>query len=117
MPHRNTRNDQLFCWEKNWWPAIPVSYLDPSRPTALELLGKPFVVWRDREGRWKCFGDECPHRLAPLSGAHGQLGILVVSMQAFALTECTILCTTELYAWILFLLWYKNASDNHMHLN
>lgn len=33
----------------------------------IQLLGKRFVVWADKERQWHCFEDLCPHRLAPLS--------------------------------------------------
>ncbi|CAN0541269.1 unnamed protein product, partial [Ectocarpus sp. 8 AP-2014] len=32
-----------------------------------QLLGKNLVVWRNKEGRWSCFDDRCPHRAAPLT--------------------------------------------------
>lgn len=28
---------------------------------------KDLVLWRDGEGKWRCFADRCPHRLVPLS--------------------------------------------------
>ena len=64
-----TTSSSAFAWERNWWPVMPLSYLDPSRPTPVELLGMPLVVWQDGSGAWRCFQDMCPHRLAPLSGA------------------------------------------------
>lgn len=42
--------------------------LDPSRPTALTLLGQPLAVWRDGDGEWRVLEDRCSHRLAPLTG-------------------------------------------------
>ncbi len=57
----------IFQWTKQWYPVAVVDFLDPSRPHAMQLLGKDIVVWRDGSGKWRCFEDFCPHRLAPLS--------------------------------------------------
>lgn len=58
-----------FPWTKQWWPLIPLDYLDPGRPTGLTVLGLPLVIWWDgQRGEWRAFKDSCPHRLAPLSG-------------------------------------------------
>lgn len=58
---------QPFQWTKQWYPIAVVDFLDASRPHAMQLLGKDLVVWRDGKGKWRCFADACPHRLAPLS--------------------------------------------------
>lgn len=57
----------IFQWTKQWYPVAVVDFLDPSRPHAMQLLGKDIVLWRDGSGKWRCFEDFCPHRLAPLS--------------------------------------------------
>ncbi|MBV8884491.1 MAG: Rieske 2Fe-2S domain-containing protein [Chroococcidiopsidaceae cyanobacterium CP_BM_RX_35] len=57
----------VFQWTKQWYPVAVVDFLDPSRPQAMQLLGKDLVLWRDGVGKWRCFEDFCPHRLAPLS--------------------------------------------------
>jgi len=57
----------IFQWTKQWYPVAVVDFLDPSRPHAMQLLGKDIVLWRDGSGKWRCFEDCCPHRLAPLS--------------------------------------------------
>ncbi len=57
----------LFQWTKQWYAVAVVEFLDPSRPHAMQLLGKDIVLWRDGSGKWRCFEDFCPHRLAPLS--------------------------------------------------
>ncbi len=59
-----------FDWERQWYPMAFVVDLDPSRPHAIQLLGKDLVLWRDGAGEWRCFEDRCPHRLAPLSGGN-----------------------------------------------
>lgn len=56
-----------FSWTKQWYPIAAVQDLDPTRPHAEMLLGEKLVVWRDAESQWRCFVDECPHRLVPLS--------------------------------------------------
>lgn len=38
-----------------------------TKPLTLQLLGKDLVAWRNKEGRWTCFDDRCPHRAAPLT--------------------------------------------------
>lgn len=63
----NAQEEGTFQWTKQWYPIAVVDFLDPSRPHALQLLGKDIVVWRDGSGKWRCFEDFCPHRLAPLS--------------------------------------------------
>jgi nitrite reductase/ring-hydroxylating ferredoxin subunit len=59
--------EAIFQWTKQWYPVAVVDFLDPSRPHAMQLLGKDIVLWRDGSGKWRCFEDFCPHRLAPLS--------------------------------------------------
>jgi phenylpropionate dioxygenase-like ring-hydroxylating dioxygenase large terminal subunit len=59
---------EAFDWHKQWYPLAFVSYLDPSEPHPVELLGERLVLWRDAQQTWRCFEDKCPHRLAPLSG-------------------------------------------------
>jgi pheophorbide a oxygenase len=67
-----------FSWTAQWWPLLPVSYLDPRRPLPITLLGVDYVLWHDAgraaakgeeggAGEWRLFRDRCPHRLAPLS--------------------------------------------------
>ncbi|NET57705.1 MAG: Rieske 2Fe-2S domain-containing protein [Symploca sp. SIO2E6] len=56
-----------FSWTKQWYPVTPVSYLDPSHPTPITLLGKRLVIWRDQEEKWIAMDDTCPHKLAQLS--------------------------------------------------
>jgi phenylpropionate dioxygenase-like ring-hydroxylating dioxygenase large terminal subunit len=38
---------ELFQWTKQWYPVAVVDFLDPSRPHAMQLLGKDIVLWRD----------------------------------------------------------------------
>jgi len=60
--------------------------LDPSRPTAVKLLNKSLVLWRDGAGAWSCLEDKCPHRLAPLSEGRVEpkTGNLMCSYQCVA---------------------------------
>ncbi|XGV99721.1 MAG: Rieske 2Fe-2S domain-containing protein [Leptolyngbya sp. BL-A-14] len=58
---------ELFQWSKQWYPIAVVEFLDPTRPHGIQLLGKDLTLWRDGTGKWRCFEDACPHRLAPLS--------------------------------------------------
>ena len=61
------QEESTFQWTKQWYPVAVADFLDPSRPHAIQLLGKDLVLWRDNADRWHCFEDFCPHRLAPLS--------------------------------------------------
>ena len=56
-----------FSWTKQWYPITPMSYLDPSVPTPITLLGKKLVIWRDKQQKWVAMDDTCPHKLAQLS--------------------------------------------------
>ncbi|HEY9871981.1 MAG TPA: Rieske 2Fe-2S domain-containing protein, partial [Candidatus Obscuribacterales bacterium] len=49
--------EQTFQWTKQWYPVAVVDFLDPSRPYAMQLLGKDIVLWRDGVGIWRCFED------------------------------------------------------------
>ncbi len=60
-----------YPWLQNWYPVGVVEDLPNDRPTAITIFGRKLVLWRDAAGapaaRWRCFSDECPHRMAPLS--------------------------------------------------
>lgn len=56
-----------FDYRAAWYPLSPLEDLDPTRPTAVELLGRRYVVWKPRGESFRVFLDLCPHRLAPLS--------------------------------------------------
>ncbi len=56
-----------FSWTKQWYPITPISYLEPSHPTPITLLGKKLVIWRDQQQKWVAMDDTCPHKLAQLS--------------------------------------------------
>ena len=67
-----------FDYQAAWYPLAPLEDLDPARPTAVELLGRHYVIWRSPGEGFRVFLDLCPHRLAPLSEgrvdpARGQL--------------------------------------------
>ncbi|MEB3263580.1 MAG: Rieske 2Fe-2S domain-containing protein [Synechococcus sp.] len=57
-----------FAFAPHWYPLLPLEDLDPARPTAAELLGRPLVIWKPPgEDGFRVLLDRCPHRLAPLS--------------------------------------------------
>ncbi|KAL4418948.1 hypothetical protein ABPG77_001770 [Micractinium sp. CCAP 211/92] len=60
-----------YPWLQNWYPVGVVEDLPNDRPTPVTIFGRKLVLWRDAAGapaaRWRCFSDECPHRMAPLS--------------------------------------------------
>jgi hypothetical protein len=51
-----------FQWQSHWWPVQVSATVDPSRPHAIELLGRQLVLWRDSAEQWHCMEDACPHR-------------------------------------------------------
>lgn len=59
--------DELFNWNKAWYPLAVIEDLDPGRPNKLVLLGEDLVAWKDGESQWRVFEDRCPHRNVPLS--------------------------------------------------
>ncbi|CAI5934682.1 unnamed protein product [Closterium sp. NIES-65] len=54
-------------WNKAWYAVGVIADMDASRPHALTVVGRPLVLWRDASRTWRCFLDQCPHRLVPLS--------------------------------------------------
>lgn len=56
-----------FSWTGQWYPISPLSYLDPSHPIPVTLLGKKLVIWRDNHQKWVVMDDCCPHKLMQLS--------------------------------------------------
>jgi phenylpropionate dioxygenase-like ring-hydroxylating dioxygenase large terminal subunit len=67
LTHSKEQFNETFQWTKQWYPVAVVEFLDPSRPHKIELLGRELAIWRDGSGKWRCFANFCPHRLAPLS--------------------------------------------------
>jgi hypothetical protein len=51
-----------FKWTSYWYPVHVLESIDPTRPHALQLLGKQLVLWLDGQGKWQCMQDACPHR-------------------------------------------------------
>ena len=51
----NQNKEEVFQWTKQWYPVAVVDFLDPSRPHAIQLLGKDLVLWRDSLSKWSCF--------------------------------------------------------------
>jgi phenylpropionate dioxygenase-like ring-hydroxylating dioxygenase large terminal subunit len=56
-----------FSWTKQWYPISPLSYLNPSCPNPVTLIGKNLVIWRDKHQKWIVMDDFCAHKLAQLS--------------------------------------------------
>jgi len=52
---------------RDQWYAVFRSKQLGRRPVGLTRLGRPIVLWRDGEGRARCFLDRCCHRAAALS--------------------------------------------------
>lgn len=102
--HAHEETDKEFNWFKNWYPLVPVEYLDVEIPHRFQLLGMDLVIWKDAPieggvfgskkdrkkgakrvgGEWRVFADECPHRKVPLSeGRVEDDGSLLCSYHAF----------------------------------
>ncbi|CAI5517929.1 unnamed protein product [Closterium sp. Naga37s-1] len=58
---------ERFEWSRAWYAVGVVANMEASRPHALTVLVRPLVLWRDASLSWRCFLDQCPHRLVPLS--------------------------------------------------
>jgi pheophorbide a oxygenase len=83
--YEQKRDEEPFVWRDHWYPVSLIEDLDPSVPTAFQLLGRELVVWKDSEGEWRVFLDKCPHRLAPLSeGRLDESGMLQCSYHGWA---------------------------------
>ncbi|KAL9650923.1 hypothetical protein ABK040_015026 [Willaertia magna] len=54
---------------KFWYPVCFSETIKKSdtKPHRFKLLGEPFVLFRNQNGKLECFEDRCPHRSAPLS--------------------------------------------------
>ena len=55
-----------FKWFQQWYPVLPVSYLDQDKPNKYRVLGLDVVLWPDQDGKWRAAKDVCPHRQALL---------------------------------------------------
>ena len=78
----------LFSWKKQWYPVMPISYLndlDPRKPVSVRILGYNLVVWKSSTAetaeatttnQWSVFEDTCPHRKSPLSTGQVVAGCL-----------------------------------------
>lgn len=54
----------IFQWTKQWYAVAVVEFLDPSRPHAMQLLGKDIVLWRDGSNKYStllCL-PKCPEK-------------------------------------------------------
>lgn len=87
MSKEDTQTDQdeviddtaSFSWEKQWFPAMPTSYLnglDNNKPVPVSILGRNLVIWKSGDDEWSVFEDICPHRRSPLSTGQVVAGCL-----------------------------------------
>ncbi|MEA5598903.1 Rieske 2Fe-2S domain-containing protein [Rivularia sp. UHCC 0363] len=76
-----------FSWTKQWYPVIPISYLELEHPTPITLLGKKLVIWHKHQ-KWVVMDDSCPHKLAQLSlGSINENGNLVCRHHGWCFDE------------------------------
>ena len=59
--------EQEFNWKNCWYPVTFVQDLPKDRPYRFSLYDKPFVLFRNQDGKLGCLTDLCPHRAAKLS--------------------------------------------------
>jgi pheophorbide a oxygenase len=53
---------------EHWWPVATIASLDPTRPNALQVLGRKIVAYYNaKASSWVVLDDRCRHRFAPLS--------------------------------------------------
>ncbi|KAL4448192.1 hypothetical protein ABPG75_005411 [Micractinium tetrahymenae] len=88
-PSLRPSTSQPFPWLHSWYPVGVPGNLPKNRPTKITLFGRQLVVWWDAAaqpaGRWRCFENLCPHRLAPLSeGRIDGAGRLQCSLHGWA---------------------------------
>ena len=67
-----------FDWKEAWHPLFYIKDLNKTAPNRFTLLDQDLVIWWEASTQqWRCFHDQCPHRLAPLSegriNSQGQL--------------------------------------------
>ena len=67
-----------FDWKEAWHPLFYIKDLKKAEPNRFTLLDQDLVIWWEASTQqWRCFQDQCPHRLAPLSegriNSQGQL--------------------------------------------
>ncbi len=46
-PLSSNKKEDEFDWYSNWYPIVPIEFLDPSKPHKFTLLGMDLVVWND----------------------------------------------------------------------
>ena len=58
---------QEFNWKECWYPVCFLEDLPKNRPYSFSLYDEPLVLFKDKEGKFVCLTDRCPHRAAKLS--------------------------------------------------
>lgn len=67
-PRRAGVEEGLKAGLRNFWqPVYQAEKLTAAEPVGIKRLGEDLVLWRDGEGKPRCFVDVCPHRGAKLS--------------------------------------------------
>lgn len=81
-----------------WFPAAFSGALGAGAPLPFELLGEPWVLFRDAGGAAACVRDECAHRACPLSLVRAPLvlwqpaGVITWGFTAFLLRSSWPFC-------------------------
>ncbi|KAK9274344.1 hypothetical protein L1049_019158 [Liquidambar formosana] len=60
-----------YDWTEEWYPLYLTQNVPDDAPVGLTVFDNQVVLYRDGEGKLRCYKDRCPHRLAKLS--EGQL--------------------------------------------
>jgi phenylpropionate dioxygenase-like ring-hydroxylating dioxygenase large terminal subunit len=43
---------EMFDWNRAWYPIAPLEYLNADAPNAVKLLGKRMVLWCSNQDSW-----------------------------------------------------------------
>lgn len=76
-PHEKAEQKNSYDWKKQWYPVLPISFLDgqqlEKRPYKMKICGENLVIWKssstsdDNDGTYSIMLDTCSHRRALLS--------------------------------------------------
>lgn len=64
---KNQATQTPVDWKQQWYPVSFLEDVPKDAPMGFHLLGKPLVLFIDKDDRVICLQDRCPHRAARLS--------------------------------------------------
>ena len=51
-----------YKWYQQWYPVLPLSYMERNKPNKYKVLGVDIALWLDQDSKWRAAKDVCPHR-------------------------------------------------------